>query len=330
MKEITSLTMPSVARIEAKPKTHKAASLFSGCGGGSLGLRMAGFDVLYANEFVESARKSYKLNSKLKPDGRDIRTVKPAEILEACGVEKGELDLLEGSPPCSAFSKARVHERGKSDFGKAKKYSDGKHQVVDDLFFEYTRLLKALQPKSFIAENVQGLTQGRNQGYYLDILKKLKSCGYNVKSAIIDPSWLGVPQRRLRLIFIGVRKDLDLEPQFPTPYSTLCTVKSCLPYVHQIKGAKKRFMSAASNPNPTITASDHSVTMTAEYSAGGWIETLDGEVRKYTIDELKVISGVPKDFRLHGTFNEQWERLGRIHSSLAVYHIAKKLKEVIS
>src|SRR3954467_22716 len=83
-----------------------AASTFSGCGGSSLGYRMAGFRVLYANEFIEEARRCYAAN--MAPhtvlDGRDIRTVQPQDILDRIGLGVGDLDLLDGSPPCASFS----------------------------------------------------------------------------------------------------------------------------------------------------------------------------------------------------------------------------------
>ena len=85
------------------------------------------------------------------------------------------------------------------------------------LFFEYARILEGLQPRAFVAENVAGLVRGKAKGYFKLILKRLKDCGYNVRAAVLDASWLGVPQSRRRLIFIGFRDDLGIAPQFPKP-----------------------------------------------------------------------------------------------------------------
>ena len=85
------------------------------------------------------------------------------------------------------------------------------------MFFEYARLLKGLQPKVFVAENVAGLIQGTAKGYFKRILQTLKECGYNVKCKVLDAQWLGVPQMRQRTIFIGVRNDLHLDPSYPLP-----------------------------------------------------------------------------------------------------------------
>ena len=136
---------------------YTVASTFSGCGGSCLGYRMAGYRVAYALEFIPEAQRTYKANH---PDSyldtSDIRDLQPEQLLERAGVAKGELDILDGSPPCSAFSTAGSREKG---WGKVKDYSDGS-QRVDDLFYEYARILEGVQPKVFVAENVTGLVKG--------------------------------------------------------------------------------------------------------------------------------------------------------------------------
>ncbi len=112
--------------------------------------------------------------------------------------------MLDGSPPCASFSTAGKREEG---WGKVKLYSDAR-QRTDDLFFEYARILKGLQPKVFVAENVAGLVRGTAKGYFKLILAELKDCGYRVEARLLDARWLGVPQMRERVIFVGVRNDL--------------------------------------------------------------------------------------------------------------------------
>ena len=121
----------------------------------------------------------------------------------------GELDLLDGSPPCASFSTAGKREAG---WGKVKAYSDTK-QRTDDLFFEYARLLAGIRPRVFVAENVSGLVKGTAKGYFKLVLSALRDCGYRVEAKVLDASWLGVPQARQRLIFIGVRDDLGVGPR---------------------------------------------------------------------------------------------------------------------
>lgn len=192
---------------------------------------MAGYRVLWANEFIPAARDSYVANHPNSfLDARDIRAIKPEEILRAIGMQSGQLDLLDGSPPCASFSTAGKRQ---ASWGKVKAYSDTK-QRTDDLFFEYARILKDLQPKVFVAENVSGLVKGTAKGYFLEILKELKACGYVVKARVLDAQWLGVPQMRQRLIFIGVRNDLGVEPVFPKPLSYRYSVRDAIPWITKV------------------------------------------------------------------------------------------------
>lgn len=192
-------------------------STFAGCGGSSTGYRMAGYRVLLACEFVEAAQETYRANARpgtiIEP--RDIRDVTGADILERIGLGVGELDIFDGSPPCASFSTAGKREKG---WGEVKKYSDVE-QRSDDLFFEYARLIEELRPKVFVAENVSGLVKGTAKGYFLEILAALKACGYRVSARLLDAQWLGVPQARQRLIFVGVREDIGTDPVHPKPLS---------------------------------------------------------------------------------------------------------------
>lgn len=230
-------------------------STFSGCGGSCLGYRMAGFRVLWANEFIPAAQEVYRANH---PESilntQDIRTLAPSDILSAIKKRPGEIDILDGSPPCASFSTAGKRESG---WGKVKQYSETV-QRVDDLFFEYARLLEGLQPKVFVAENVSGLVKGVAKGYFLEILSALKACGYNVKAKLLDAQWLGVPQMRQRIIFVGVRNDLGLEPAFPKPLPYRYSVRDALPNLlawQEDCGFNGHRMRTAEIPIGTITQS---------------------------------------------------------------------------
>ena len=222
--------VPSMDEIRAIPwNGFNAVSTFSGCGGSSLGYRMAGFRVLWASEFIDAARETYNANKApyTLVDGRDIRQVTAEAILAAIKLPAGALDLLDGSPPCASFSTAGKREAG---WGKIKKYSD-KAQRTDDLFFEFARLLRGIQPKTFVAENVSGLVKGTAKGYFKRILAELKACGYRVTCRVLDAQWLGVPQARQRTIFVGVREDLGIEPAHPKPLPYRYSVRDALPWV---------------------------------------------------------------------------------------------------
>ena len=222
--------VPSMTEISALPWNGlKVASTFAGGGGSSTGYRMAGCKVVYANELTESARDSYAAN--MAPgtvlDGRDIRTVQAEDILTATGLSVGELDIFDGSPPCVSFSTAGKREAG---WGRVTTSHDAT-QRQDDLFFEYTRLLNGLQPRAFVAENVSGLIKGTAKGYFLEILRALRACGYRVEAKLLDAQWLGVPQSRQRLIFVGTRLDLDARPAFPAPLGYRYSVRDALPWI---------------------------------------------------------------------------------------------------
>lgn len=328
-----------MAKINAFSKKAKytAVSFFSGMGGATIGMKMAGFKVAYANEFVPVAADAYEANSYITVDREDVRKVDAKRVYKLSGIKPGELDLLEGSPPCKAFSSTQARKKGK-DFGNEVDYSEGIKQRVDDLFFEFCRILKQMQPKVFIAENVPGLVKAINRGYFVEIHAALTACGYKVEAVVVDPSRLGVPQKRERLILQGVRNDLvkaGFVPAWCKPAKFETTVQECLPHIERIKTT--RGYVHAKTPSPTITASDHSIGETANFSCGGYCEDNKGKTRKYTIDELKVLSSVPPDFAFPRQekesdkkhFQRSWERLGRIHVPLQVYHITKAIREQI-
>ena len=249
--------VPSMDEIRALPwNGFNAISTFSGGGGSSTGYRMAGFKVLWANEFIDAARDTYRAN--MAPhtilDGRDIRQVKASEILETIKMQPGELDLFDGSPPCASFSTAGKRQAG---WGKVKKYSD-KAQRTDDLFFEYIRLLRELKPKTFVAENVSGLVKGAAKGYFIEIMRELKASGYRVTCKVLDAQWLGVPQSRQRTIFVGVRDDLGIDPAHPKPLPYRYSVREALPWITTIEdanGYSKHAHYPTDKPCDTIQAS---------------------------------------------------------------------------
>lgn len=207
-----------------------AVSTFAGSGGSSTGHRLAGFRMAWANEFVGPAADTYEANKAPYTivNRSDIRTITPETILNATGLDVGELDLFDGSPPCSAFSTAGSKDKG---WGVAKSYSTGKTQVVDDLFFEYVRLIDGVQPRAFVAENVTGLVKGTAKGYFKLILRALSDCGYQVKAYVVDASLTGVPQARERLFFVGARNDLGIVPTPPVPDRKRTSMRSEFPYI---------------------------------------------------------------------------------------------------
>lgn len=298
--------MLDIAKV--RPNGYRAASLFAGAGGSSLGYRLCGFKIVYASEFVPTAREVYEANAAPSTliDGRDIRDVDPLKVLKTLRLAPGDLDVLDGSPPCSSFSSAGNRE---ADWGATKKYSDTT-QRTDDLFFEYVRFIKAMQPRVFVAENVSGLVKGTAKGIFLKVLAAMKACGYRVEAQLLDAQWLGVPQARQRLIFIGVRNDLGLDPVFPRPLPYRYSVREALPHIIR-QGDNGPFgtsgMRSSLHPSPTIGSEPRAGNARARTQR---VETVDGE-RSLTIDELKALCSFPADFKLSGDYVKDWERLGR-------------------
>lgn len=177
------------------------------CGGGStMGFKLAGFNHLGGVELDPKVSEVYKLNHNPKYlYTEDIR-----EFLKRKDLPKElyNLDVLEGSPPCSSFSIAGNREK---DWGKEKKFAEGqKMQRLDDLFFDWIELVEKLQPKVAIAENVKGLILGNAKAYCNKIIKKLNEVGYDVQVFLLNSAFMGVPQKRERVFFICKRKDLNL------------------------------------------------------------------------------------------------------------------------
>ncbi len=358
--------VPSMAEIAATSwNGFRVISTFAGCGGSSTGYRMAGFKIALANEFVPSAQASYAANKAEETvlDGRDIKVVDADSILRATGLARGELDVLDGSPPCQAFSTAGKRAKG---WGDRKRYEHGASQKNEELFFDYIRLVEGLMPKVFVAENVSGLVKGVAKGFFLEILSALRACGYRVEAKLLDAQWLGVPQMRQRLIFIGVRDDLRLAPVFPKPLPYRYSVRDALPWItacEEMAGYNGHRMLSSDQPSQTIlltgphhceaigrfhaersldepspTVMTHGrrkghaeLTMVVGNDAFeprfGSIDEAAGQRRRFTIAELRRICGFPDDFVLLGTYAQQWERLGNSVPPVMMRHIAEAIRD---
>lgn len=270
--------VPLMTEIAARDSNGlRFVSTFSGCGGSCLGFKMAGWTPLLASEFIPAAQDVYALNNPGVPIVvQDVREMEPALMLEYLGLDQGELELLEGSPPCASFSTAGARD---SYWGEAKKYSDTV-QRTDDLFYEYARLLRGLKPKAFVAENVTGLVKGVAKGYAKLIYQELVDCGYRVSVNLLDAQWLGVPQARQRIIFIGVRDDLGKQPPKVPYLDYRYTVRDAIPlavrvgtapphadWVRARKDVGSTMVSADAEPCPTIVAS-------GENKGAGYVEVL--------------------------------------------------------
>ena len=182
-------------------------SCFACCGGSTMGYKLAGFDVVGCNEIDPGVFKIYNLNHKPRlPFVMSIRDMLKQKTLPQ---ELFNLDILDGSPPCTSFSTAGVRER---DWGKEKRFSEGQAlQRLDDLFFEFIALAQRLQPKIVVAENVAGMVKGKARGYIKEIVQAYNQAGYTTQLFRLNGANMGICQARDRVFFISVRKDLNLQ-----------------------------------------------------------------------------------------------------------------------
>ena len=314
-------------------------STFAGCGGSSLGYRMADGHVLLAAEWESNACDTYRLNH---PNTmileRDVATITGAEILKLTGLEVGELDILDGSPPCQGFS------------------TMGKRQIQDprnQLFREYVRLLQELRPRVFVMENVSGLVKGKMKPVFVEILRSLRACGYRVKARLMNAQYYGVPQRRVRVIFIGVRDDLGLEPSHPNPKTKPIILKDALAGLKQPlevlrpKGTAAKLAACvkAGEDGSDLRKrfggkiQDYSLERLSWYKVApticrtirpGQCGLLHPEESRYlSTAELKRIASFPDDYEFTGALEEQWARIGNAVPPRMMHAIATHIRDQI-
>lgn len=179
----------------------KVFSCFAGGGGSSMGYKLAGYDVLGCNEIDPRMADCYARNLKPKIMMRqDIRELVVANDLPD---ELYNLDVLDGSPPCSTFSMSGLRDKS---WGIKKQFREGQtEQILDTLYFDFIALAKKLQSKIVITENVSALRTGLSEIKYTPkIVSDLELAGYSVMSVILNASNLNVPQNRSRVFFIGI------------------------------------------------------------------------------------------------------------------------------
>jgi DNA (cytosine-5)-methyltransferase 1 len=311
-------------------------STFAGCGGSSLGYSMAGFRELLAVEWDKNAAETFALNF---PDVRvfqgDIAKLTVKEVLRVTGLKPGELDVFDGSPPCQGFS------------------TSGRRQLDDprnQLFREFVRLLKGLKPKVFVMENVSGMVKGKMKLIFVEILRELRACGYNVSARLLDARYFGVPQGRQRMIFIGVRKDLKILPSHPAAFTLpihageaigdLPTDDLCLLEKPELVDLWNRCPPGKSfskvhpkgNYFNTQKASPYrvfpTVTKTTLAKSGSGICHWE-KPGLLSIPMLKRAGSFPADFRFIGEFKDQWARIGNSVPPLLMRSIALHIRREI-
>ena len=333
---ISSLSYQDV--LEAAWKQHLAPriadaptviSTFAGCGGSSLGYSMAGFRELLAVEWEDNAAATFRLNFTDVPIYHgDIAKLTVEDVLARTGLQSGELDVFDGSPPCQGFSTA-----GKRDFG------DDRNQ----LFKEYVRLLRGLKPKAFVMENVSGMVKGKMKLIFADILRELKASGYRVSARLMNAMYFNVPQSRQRMIFVGVREDLGIEPSHPKAQARMVLVAEAWQSLPD-RGQRSQPVSTlkARRWNETPVGGHHHERFslarlawnkpapTVQKSSSGTAGHMHpSEPRHLTDDELRRLGSFPDGFMFAGGNNDVLARIGNCVPPLFMRAIAEHIRDVI-
>ena len=303
-------------------------STFAGAGGSSLGYSMAGFRELLAVEWDDNAVQTFRLNFPDVPVYHgDIAKLSVDEVLERTGLQPGELDVFDGSPPCQGFSTA------------------GKRMMDDprnQLFREYVRLMKGLQPKVFVMENVSGMVKGKMKLLFADILRELKASGYQVSARLLNAMYFGVPQSRERMIFIGVRNDLQIAPSHPQAWSVgtvlfdaLCGIAEQLQVAPKLSDAKimrwnqTKRGSANSERFSTLRLSWSKIAPTILKTPGSGGHFHPDVPRLLNTGELQRIASFPDDYRFVGDWMTSVNRIGNSVPPLFMRSIAQHIRSEI-
>ena len=321
-----------------EPGAPTVISTFAGAGGSSLGYSMAGFHELMAVEWDDNAVETFRLNFPGVPVYHgDIAKLSVDECLSMAGIKPGELDVFDGSPPCQGFSTA----------GK---------RVLDDprnqLFREYVRLLRGLQPKVFVMENVSGMVKGKMRLVFVEILKELKASGYQVSARLLNAMYFHVPQSRQRMIFIGVRDDLGIAPTHPGAESRPVTVGEAidglcnLGLIKYPSGEAKKIAEAMRPGEDGCDAfqrlnrtsarrwfglkklrMDRPAKTLVKSILSGQIHPIDS--RYMSSAEIQRIGSFPDGYTFIGDLDTRWERIGNSVPPLFMEAIARHIRHNI-
>lgn len=305
------------------PDAPTVISTFAGAGGSSLGYAAAGFRELMVVEWNAAAAESFRANFPGIPVHHgDIAKLEVDELLANTGLIPGQLDVFDGSPPCQGFSTAGTRQ-----------LDDPRNQ----LFRDFVRLLRGLKPKAFVMENVSGLVKSKMRPLFVEILAELKASGYQVRAAVLNAADFGVPQQRLRTIFIGARDDLGLTPTFPAIGKPLkVTVSHALGHLpigeatvtasaldkwkRSPMGHRKKFNTPKIN---RLDPNDRSPTIVSVPPYHWHV------ARPITPDESKLLQSFPEAFRLIGTKVERQRQVGNAVAPLMMRAIAREIRKSI-
>lgn len=298
----------------------KVVSLFSGAGGLDLGFKMAGHEIVWANDLYEDAVETYKHNIGNHIICEDIAKIDTTEIPEC--------DIIIGGFPCQGFSVANM-KRHETDERNA-------------LYKQLIRVIKAKKPKFFLAENVKGLTNLAKGKVFQMILSDFSALGYKVSHQVLNAADYGVPQTRQRIIIVGVRNDIEFEYFFPSPTNSK-DGENGLPRWVSVGEA----MSAIPDPDLPNTLPNHDYskyklhfngylghrvldpekpapTVTARGDNKGGVVVLPhpNAQRRMSCRELAAVQSFPLDYAFSGNRSSVYRQIGNAVPPLLGYAVA--------
>lgn len=303
----------------------RVVSLFSGAGGLDLGFKMAGHDVVWANDLYEDAVHTYQKNIGDHIILEDVRNISTDEIPDC--------DIVIGGFPCQGFSVANT-----------------KRHIADErneLYKQLIRVIEDKQPKFFLAENVKGLTNLGKGEVFKMILSDFEHLGYRVRYRILNAADYGVPQTRMRVIIVGVRSDIDWEYEFPKATHSQ-DGRDGLPAWVSVSDALKGLPDPDSENNiPNHTYSKYKLningyighrlldpdkpapTVTARGDNRGGVVILphpNGQ-RRMSCRELASVQSFPVDYEFVGNNSSIYRQIGNAVPPLLAYTVAKQFNE---
>ena len=300
----------------------RVVSLFSGAGGLDLGFKLAGFDLVWANDFDKDAVETYRANIDKHCVCADISEVSTDDIPDC--------DVMIGGFPCQGFSMANT-----------------KRNVLDKrntLYLQYIRVLKAKKPKFFVAENVKGiLTLGKGE-VIKAIVSDFAEVGYKVVYRLLNAADYGVPQTRQRVIIVGVRNDLDVEFSYPKPTNSK-NGENGLPRWVSVREAIDGLPDPDGPDADTVPNNEYSQykvkprnytghrvtdpdkpspTILARGNGGGGVVAIPhyNGLRRMTVRESATVQTFPIDFVFHGTRGSCYRQIGNAVPVLLARQIA--------
>ena len=321
---------------QLQPALLNVIDLFCGCGGMSKGLTDAGLNVIAGIDIWDKAVESYNQNFEHRAYCEDLTKFPPEKFDELYNLEKKEVGVLVGGPPCQSYSIA-----GKRD----------KNDPRNALFMEYVRYLHYFNPKLFMMENVMGILSKKTESgeNVIDIIMAQLNQRYNCVIHKLFASDFEVPQNRRRVIIIGIRKDLNIIPINPIPITennripvkNILLDKSQVEATHflseraiqgiQAKKQKSKERGAGFGAQ-YLNMDKPSYTIPARYWKDGYdalVKYSDTEIRRLTIIELKRIQSFPDDYVITGSKKDIIMQIGNAVACRFAYHLGKHVISIL-